>query len=728
MFSRLCFINLSKDKNGLFVASNNIKCAYYRSLLKRNSVQTMLYTDKDMPSLSEICEDILSVIDSHIAFCIDNDNALISKVLQEKIRELDDSIHVINFEGNNRYTKEIENFRVIKNRIGEELFKFVSIKNEYIQYDILEDFSPYLDGMIGYTDLEKYEVLIGISDEDEIKSRKLNSIKLDIDNIIKHSNSKDTKIEFVGINLDEYQNISELISCINSYNIKVISTINFEKIDFINDLTNNVKSNVEVINYNQLEVINGFDAEILRNIETLIVDLSLLEEISSLKLIEKLKLKGISIKLKSTSAEWINISLNTPINELNKSLEYTTYSRGFLRGRSGEYVGVPLNGYTKHVEISKEMISDETLKFIDEICSINSSVYINDFTNKESDKYLVDGNNNIREFSELTDKINRKSELHNTLPINSIVIDKESKLQVGDLKFKAKDKFKFITYVEAKKKNNNYNDWNIIKIQSKEDYDMLLNDVEIYLKTNRLDHSPLINGILENSCRFLTRNYCSVEKLPRVKIDYDGKIYPCNEICNEIGTIKDSYFELVQNSYIKHEHILRERNCIKCIANAWCPKCTQLPEYIEENYCNLIKNKSYISDFILESRLIGNLSKYYSLLLNKDKKEFLIATEFTQVYLKGEERGKEIPFFNKYICVINCNDIHLIWSPNNDKYYRISKPIALIAEALLLRWNIGKVPEMLQGKFDINKNEAAEVCNLAYKKFSEYGLLHRSVR
>ena len=105
-----------------------------------------------------------------------------------------------------------------------------------------------------------------------------------------------------------------------------------------------------------------------------------------------------------------------------------------------------------------------------------------------------------------------------------------------------------------------------------------------------------------------------------------------------------------------------------------------------------------------------------------------ISNEYMFLYTKGEEYGKEVPYFAKYVFLTECKGMHTIWSPVTNKVYKISKEIFIIAECLLRRWKLEDINNYLVKELNLEKIIIEQVCDIAYTKFFEYNLLHRPIK
>lgn len=734
MEKRVCFAYLKKEKTGLFVFGTNMECSILRSVLRCNGIASMSYLDKDLPSLEDIAEGILSVADRHIVLWVDYDNFLAVKALEYEILKLDDSLKILKLaEYGFEADQELQDFSIISENHEYNIIRFAKEKDE--DFIIDKDLSPYRDGTALLSEAGDLGVLL-CSKFSDGEFRTLNGIMGDMDSINEyHKDNTGLSIELMGVNLNRHPYYKEILEKLSGMTNKFVISVDYEHLQEFKQLSKNIRLKIQISSL--LEDANTIDnlLDVKSIIEGISFDISILHNEKNFKelIVEITGKITPNISFFGASGYWSEININKlPTENLNliKPLECTTFHRGYFLSRGGEYVGVPLNGFTKHVQIKYDYINSKILKKLNEFCSVNSSLYIEDYVPANSNKYHMDQLNKIMVFDEIRDSYRKLMYENCALPINIMALSNDGDMYLNDYYYKPD--YKVIrasySYVRSEIKNLTSDKFFLVNICDENDYKCFIKDIEIFIKTNSIAHSPLLHGRLENACRYLSRNFCFVEKMPRFSIGKDGEIYPCFEETEPIGNIEDSYFDVMQEAYVQHENELRSRNCIKCNANAWCPKCTKLPDYLKNDYCDLMLNRSYVTDYILESRMVIKLINTFDNYKDKSPNDFLLANEFMQIYLKDEKNGIESPYFAKYVCLSKCGDDHAIWSPSSGKFFKISKVIAVVAECLLKHWNPTEIPGFIEKYFEIDAQSAQEVCDVSFKKFMDYGLLHRPIK
>jgi anaerobic magnesium-protoporphyrin IX monomethyl ester cyclase len=114
-----------------------------------------------------------------------------------------------------------------------------------------------------------------------------------------------------------------------------------------------------------------------------------------------------------------------------------------------------------------------------------------------------------------------------------------------------------------------------------------------------------LDGVFLDGCRW-SKNLCPALKLQRITISRTGEILPCLT-GQPIGDIKDSIQDLRNNARNIYEKMREERKCAKCPADSWCSKCLFPYPIDQEEYCELQKSNSNISEMVTRSNLVNTV-------------------------------------------------------------------------------------------------------------------------
>lgn len=418
------------------------------------------------------------------------------------------------------------------------------------------------------------------------------------------------------------------------------------------------------------------------------------------------------------------------------SLKYTPFSRGFLKSRTGMYNTVNLDGYVKHVEVSKEDYNSEIASYINEIASINSSVYIRGLkTYIDNEKACFDSSGDARTedraYHEYCIAVNEAY----SIPGNLITLQ-DSILRVNDFYYTSKQGIKVISYRQAKEAVNDIEKsygtdravFYVFTVDEEEDYQCFLSDAEKYKETHCLSGLPLAYGYLKNYCRFMNSKCCFVDKLPRIQLDHDGHVYTCFNTEEAIGNIGQTIFELTQNCYVKKEIEIKKRDCVKCKARSWCSKCTQLPSFMKDGYCTIMRDRSYVIDYILSSMAFIQMVTTIPRFINTQPGKIKVSSEYMYNMSDFIEYGQEIPYFPKFTYILHHDDTSVLWTVATNKFFNISKEYALVAELLLKRLPLNLIPQYFSKLNNISIEQGREVCFHIFETINNSGTLYRPIK
>lgn len=733
MNNRVCFINLKKDKNGLFIAKSSSISALFRCWLSKYNIESMEYIDKNLLSLVDTADDILSIIDDTIIFFGDSENIELLKSLIKQILVMEPDIKIaLILNENIELLEDISDVIIINDNYEENILKFID-ENEEVEILLSDaDVTPYKDGFSNINKEEDIEVLIGLNVLGDIIERNYEAIMTEIEYIIENHDLIEKHINLSGISISNHRYKEYILSKILNFKVKfnlIIDAKEFEKNDYDNIFWKIVLQNEDDLK----KIVNIKNSTNISSIICNIPISKMSEEFlnSLLKYSNSFKCDIVFI---NNDKYWTSFE-KTKFNDLllNKKLDIlNTFSYGYVFSCTGEYVTVPLNGYSKHIKIDSKDIDENILRRLNEFCSINSSICIKKSEENNSDKeklYHLNSSNEIYKYNSQIENLKNKMKEIGTIPMRIILKDSTGNISIDSMVNSESLKIQDITYKEIKEmKSFSNNIMYIIYLKTEEDYKLLLEDIEIYKENKSLKNSPLIHGKLYNTCRFLSRNYCNLTKLPRLTIEDSGEIYPCGDCEKSIGNIlKDDYYDVVQNAYICNENNFTDKNCAKCKSAILCAKCSLLPSFIKDSYCDVMINKPYISDFIIESAIVKEIMITSSLYNEASIEDIAISNEYFQYYINDIEKGNELPYLSKYVFIAIYKNNHVIWCPNNGKIYRISKEIAIVTEALLKCLPLQDIPKVVSERLNISLEKAQQLCDITYEKFFDTNILYRNI-
>jgi radical SAM protein with 4Fe4S-binding SPASM domain len=740
--TNICIVDLKKDKNNFFYAGQSISTACMRDYLRRNEISSMIYMDEALPSLNDLAEDILSVADDAILFIADEDNHFIVWALMRRIRSLEDI--PVYFTGEDSFEAGIIG---LTDEPEKKLLKeFTGSEESSIP---MMECSPYQSGILLPQDAAEYGIWLGRTDRNgNTVFRSISAISSDCDVIAEaFSGISESQKKFIllqGPVIHQKEFASQLIRVLHSGKKAAVQYI--LPVDLLVAACTDFWENASII-------LNIGISETVAEDKTIQIlsDLAQNNRINEIAVKAEIFIKDETLRLWLITGARQNLfklaiegkmdfsmlsDEETAILLKQTSLKYAPFSRGFLKSRTGMYNTVNLDGYVKHIEVAKEDYNEKIASYINEIASINSSVFIRGLAPD------IDFGQSYFDFSGIA-KVEdntyqdycKEIKKADAAPSNLLTLQNNT-LRLNDLLYTSKQGIKEISYKQAKEKIADFEKaygtnkalFYVFSIDDEEDYGYFLSDAEKYKDTHDFAGLPLAYGYLKNYCRFMSSKCCFVDKIPRVQLDHDGSVYTCFNMEEAIGQIGQTMFELTQNCYVKKENEIKSRDCVHCKARSWCSKCTQLPSFMKDSYCTIMKDKSYIIDYIMSSLAFIQMVTTIPKFVNSRPEKIKVSSEYMYNFSNSIENGKEVPYFPKFTYVLHNEDTSVLWTIATNKFFNISREYAFVAELLLKRLPVREIPGYFSKSYNIPFEQSKEVCTYIMDTINHSGTLYRPIR
>lgn len=677
------------NEYGLWESYKDGEALFIEKVLEKEDMETYVYYEKDLGSTIDIAEDLTSFSDELVVLITDDVNYKLNLALACKIMDEEEDCKVIL-----KVREGIINFEYMK-----------SARDRCVVVDNFEDLAKEMkeDGFGDLSDIELYHDVAEISDtsncieillgckSDKVNSRSLALLKNDISKLC--NNNKKLKIKFIGIFIENFVYAQEFVDYLTQYKDK--------EFIFHTNYKNIPKFSVENIHYNihlSYECVTNdkLDLSFVKDrINMITLDKNIFNDVKIgrkiinyiLEYTENIRFEGDSY----IEQDKLNNCVPKKYMELMNG-KYQALSTGILYSKTGEYVSIPLNGFVKHLYVDKSNVDEGVINFINEVCSINSSVLIGGIRNHfNMNEFNVNTLDEVCQKNSEVYSIEEQAEAECSFPFHIAYAD-EDKLNIDGIKNDADLEFIEMPLSEYKLiKGKDYKKMYVFTVDTEKDLDCLINQVDEYYNTKRIYKSYLLNGRLKNMCRFMNRNYCFVTKLPRLAINDKREVCPCYEMNEKIGDLTSSVYELTQEVYYKHQMRLKDNKCATCSVSVVCSKCIYMPEFLKSKYCNIMRNKTYITDFLIESMVLSNSSRINTRMKKLNYEDIVISNEYLQNILSENLIGEGLPYFFKYTFIIMTKDFYAIWSPNINKIFNITKEMVVVCEALFKRLSYKKI-------------------------------------
>lgn len=739
MHKNVCVVELMKDENGMYNAVQTVETAYIRAYLKENRFDSMIYIDENLPSINDMSEDILSLSDEVLVFIVHDECENLVQVLVDNLKEIEDvEVYAIVNKANIKGVVNLQR----ASKPEEKLLEQIGEGDTESSIGILA-VSPYENNILLERDISKYGIWLGRSDEE---LRSVEAIGKDVKRAFNTysglTDFEEKNITFYGVFINNKNFLRELIDEIDGasngkfkFIIPVKADI-FEELTLLFDKVSNCSFQLKFD-----KALNDMDTvkfiEMLRNkkVAGVYFPAELLKEenifISSIISAKKAKLIS-AFPYGEIERDEISPEIQVIILE-NTRMRYLPFFRGFLKSRTGVYTDVKLDGYVHHLEVPEELYSTAGKEFINEVLGINSSIYVKGKEVAADDSKLY-----FNEIGVASIKNNSNEEHLNLFcksginTSNYILKDHNDKAYINSLAYITDSSIVELPYKEAREsirlmKENAESKLFILKITDKEDFDIFLRDAETYTSTHRLEGLPVAYGYMENACRFVSPGQCSVDKIPRLKIDKQGDIHACDMQVAPVAKIGTSLFELNHNCFVRKEKEFQLRGCYECPTGSWCSKCTQLPDFMKASYCEIMKKQAYVLDYVLVPYIYYRIIDSNKMFSGLRPEEVRISNEYMFNIISEDIKSETAPYLPKFTSLVLCRDKYLLWSVTTNKFYNVSVEFACVIELLLKRVQALDIIELLSQILNIELDESEKITLSVIDTLKKAGVLYREV-
>ena len=412
---------------------------------------------------------------------------------------------------------------------------------------------------------------------------------------------------------------------------------------------------------------------------------------------------------------------------------FMTFFRGVINSRTGLYSQANADGYVHHVLLENSEPKWFEAGCFSDVMSVNASIQFEDDREKKEyeqrkirfDRYGIAHTRSEEAFSRIPDGVPF---------LYHLVRTQDHQMSVDDLAWKSDSEIFRISYSQMREQIDKVKqDYSakrkvlyLIQTESEKDWRAFLEDAQIFRDTHRIADLPLAYGIMENSCRFLVTGECSLDKTPRMIIDGKGEIHYCSEKIPGIPFL-NSIYELTHGAFTSREKIMSGRGCYDCPTHSLCPHCVQLPENMNAEYCDMIRNIPYVMDYTILSFYIKELTEAFEDYRYIPLETFSISTEYMQDLLDEKPQGQTAPWLPKYTACIHTGDSHVLWSPATSKFFRLGIEFAYFIDLLLCRQSMSTIKTELARKFDVSEQKAAAQMKTMVEVLTKSQVLYRPI-
>lgn len=155
MRKKICVAKFSNESNGLLEMINDFEVAVLRTWLDENEIGTMVYTDKELPSMVDLAEDMESISDSWFVLLTNDRNKEYSHSLKKNLLEIDEDMEVLllerKFEDGKYYYDKAELLQFLK-QLEPSFNLDKSLGDLYQKQKFIKNIEDYKIPLVNYFD------------------------------------------------------------------------------------------------------------------------------------------------------------------------------------------------------------------------------------------------------------------------------------------------------------------------------------------------------------------------------------------------------------------------------------------------------------------------------------------------------------------------------------------------------------------------------------------------
>ncbi len=788
--SSISFIYFNKSAEQLLSATHQIDCGSARAYMKEKGIETAQYIQDNLPNLTELAEEVISLGNNFIAFYVNGENYSISKTLSKQLKESEDGINIVwfgplkedlddntfkkadidayvycNYETNilKLFETEREQWRATDGIIIDGLQNPAEV---LVESDFSLDSIPsvYQTKIIPVDKASSVGLLVGRNYTEKEEFFSVESIISDLDFL--HTNNKkgrEIPLKLICTDISKHPQLNELMTSLanNQYLFLFETNINMEVLtpDTLDLFVQSgiKRFNVDINSQEGIEKIKACVEKMKQFVTVSKVKFKFSINCCSLEneneLIKNLKLlidEGISDveALIFTTNKRLDSPKNLPKRDIidGKSLKeylYNYYDKG-VKGKllyheiplingfnsymTGIYSQNNMNGFTKHVSVEGGELDSTQYEKLKEYTSINSAVYVNSNNTTTENILYSEGSNVLKSVNSIYDRNVEKADEANYCLEHLLRIEQNKKGTKLILDDYCRiESLNLDIKKYSKAKISNYDEpLDFIRIESKEDLENFWDEIDYFMSTGRLNKSYLIPSFLVDSCRWM--DGCSLTKLPRFRLNKNDEILPCLDCNKSIGSIDDMQFDVIQQTYILTEEEQLKRDCDSCEIADHCSKCVMLPDFLSsEEYCEMRRQRPYIAYYINIVNQLKFLKKSTGTFKNIKISDILVSSKYASHYTKNMEVVGEIDYFHEFVHLFVINGIPVFFMPLTGKLYKLTEHLAVIMELMFKGLAVEEIKQYIKNMYKLDDEQVSKDFNEAVELFANTGSLKRAV-
>ncbi|GHU49173.1 hypothetical protein FACS1894127_1770 [Clostridia bacterium] len=776
---QVTFVNCEQLDNHLVSFATNVDCLYVRAFLKENGIESVQFISDNLPNIYDLTDDILSLAGDAIVFYVNELNFYLLKIITYEIKKIDSDKMIIFFGPmliydfgyvlNNAQVDvcvlsnpEKNIYELLKNDcedyqnlsgIAHKVDKKILANTDISSSNFIP--SPYVTKLVSGNNAQKFGIIVSRGSGSNEYCISPEYLKMNLEVIFSAIPEKNVCIPLVCDDISEYHYFTDLQRILMNFPFTYKSKIKVQHIDYemIHALVQFNFIRIDVViddgkylsdDIHWMNVLLRFASEKVKFSFTFdfpATEMNRFDLINTVKVFiqngfntpKDYTFRGASICSPKTYPER-NVILND--NDLLLMINSDKYPPAFIDGfisfMTGMYPPVALNNSVKHVEIANEKLTLEEMDALKEFISVNSAIIAP--ISKDSKLYndsvfYMEGDNSLRSQNEIYDE-NIANAYNNNFYLPHLYSLNEDESQVksliiDDFNTHSPLQFSCIPYAKADSKLSKA--INLLSIETSDDLEKFLYDVEFFISNGMFGNLYEINYKIKDACRWLSSTGCLVSKLPRFKLENNGLISPCGGCRNSIGSVHDSYFKIYRQIHVMSEEAQIDRECSICEIKDECSKCCFLPDFLQaDQFCEVMKKRPYINMY-MDTKLTLSVLMEKSIFRHVELSDIKVSNKYVSKLIPNHLVEKNSEYLYPYIYLFHANEKHYVINAATGKVFGANEKMACVMELFQKCVDIQTVKDFLAENYNLDEAHANKTFIKITSSFIQSGFMRRMV-
>ncbi|QJC50415.1 hypothetical protein HGI30_01615 [Paenibacillus albicereus] len=437
--------------------------------------------------------------------------------------------------------------------------------------------------------------------------------------------------------------------------------------------------------------------------------------------------------------------LPAPLEELARerlgSSSEAALVNGFLAFMTGHYPPHALGGGAKHIGVDEDGWRPETIRRMGEHSALNSAIFFEqNQENRDESLDIIeppifyDQDGRWKRLDRRFDRAGGEAEREGVYLSNANRLDRDEsgrwQLRLNDFLLAEPISLQRQRYEEAAAEDGACEPaaFRLLELRSERDLDRFLDDVDGFSRTGRFAHGYEVQSHVMDSCRWSAAGACSARKLPRLFADKEGEVASCRG-CAPIGHLDDTPDQLLLQAAVLSDQEQLLRGCSSCEIRSTCSQCAFLPPYMTASqYCAIRREHVMLHRYMQVVQLVKGLRRHTQALSALDAETLLVSLPTCTHYYPHPGMAARPSLVSEAVFLLTTDGTPVLYQAVSQKVLKLSEPMALLLEGLMVGATEAELAEALQAKYGTEPAYAAAAVSQAIEQFSRQGCLHLPAR